>query len=463
MSAKRALIVDDSRSARVILGRMLESYGLQVDLAESAEHALDYLSHTRPDAIFMDHLMPGMDGFQAIQAIKSNPDTALIPVVMYTSQEGELYVSQARALGAVGVLPKTVKQSDVSRVLYQLRLLPERRDATSVLVDAPPEERTAPTSPTRPAATPSNSELESAVRRAIAPALAEHSSEIRRAQITQLDSFAKRLVSELKAAAPSEPAHTPLAEPAPPPSASPPARRGSWAAVAAVLLALLPTAVLAYFYLQTQHENRTLSTAYTQLAAALQTQQSQLDALQVSLRTALEAQTVATDFAAATVETEIVPYGEIPFAGARAERLRALADELHAEAIPSKIQLHAFTGDFCLVGNSVAGYSLAADDLPVKRCDVVGNPYDEALGMAQRQSVAFANLLASLRQRGNLEIELLTESRRPEVPYPQAEHASAGEWNRAAARNQRVEFVVTRNPASAELLQASDTSVIQAR
>ena len=87
------------------------------------------LRQTRPDVIFMDHLMPGMDGFQAIQAIKGNPDTAMIPVVMYTSQEGELYVSQARALGAVGVLPKTVKQADVSRVLYQLRLLPERRDA----------------------------------------------------------------------------------------------------------------------------------------------------------------------------------------------------------------------------------------------------------------------------------------------------------------------------------------------
>jgi CheY-like chemotaxis protein len=126
---KRALIVDDSRSARVILSRMLEGYGLQVDSSESAEHALEYLRQTRPDVIFMDHLMPGMDGFQAIQAIKGNPDTAMIPVVMYTSQEGELYVSQARALGAVGVLPKTVKQADVSRVLYQLRLLPERRDA----------------------------------------------------------------------------------------------------------------------------------------------------------------------------------------------------------------------------------------------------------------------------------------------------------------------------------------------
>lgn len=88
--SKRALIVDDSRSARVILSRMLESYGLEVDCAESAELALEFLRQARPDVIFMDHLMPGMDGFQAIQAIKGNPDTATIPVVMYTSQEGEI-------------------------------------------------------------------------------------------------------------------------------------------------------------------------------------------------------------------------------------------------------------------------------------------------------------------------------------------------------------------------------------
>ena len=134
-TGKRALIVDDSRSARVILSRMLEQHGLAVDTAESAEQALEYLQQNRPDVIFMDHLMPGMDGFQAVQAIKGNPDTALIPLMMYTSQEGELYVSQARALGAIGVLPKTVRPVDVSRVLYQLRLLPDRRTQRSALFD----------------------------------------------------------------------------------------------------------------------------------------------------------------------------------------------------------------------------------------------------------------------------------------------------------------------------------------
>src|SRR5512139_1393872 len=127
MAAKRALVVDDSKSARAFLSRMLEKHLLEVDTAESAEEAIDYLTRHRPDVIFMDHLMPGMDGFQAVQAIKNNPRTATIPILMYTSQEGELYLGQARALGAVGVLPKQIKPADVSKVLYQLHLVQDRR------------------------------------------------------------------------------------------------------------------------------------------------------------------------------------------------------------------------------------------------------------------------------------------------------------------------------------------------
>src|SRR5580693_5259351 len=115
MSARRALVVDDSRSARAFLTRELERHEL----------AVDYLATRRPDVIFMDHLMPGMDGFQAVQAIKNNPRTATIPIMMYTSQEGELYLSQARALGAIGVLPKQIKHADVSKALDQLHLLGE--------------------------------------------------------------------------------------------------------------------------------------------------------------------------------------------------------------------------------------------------------------------------------------------------------------------------------------------------
>src|SRR5271155_454280 len=99
MGQKRALVVDDSKSARIILSRMLEKYDIEVDLAESAEQAIEYLKHDRPDAIFMDHLMPGMGGLQAVQAIKSNPQTAMIPIMMYTSQAGARTGARAPAAG----------------------------------------------------------------------------------------------------------------------------------------------------------------------------------------------------------------------------------------------------------------------------------------------------------------------------------------------------------------------------
>jgi CheY-like chemotaxis protein len=140
MTARRALVVDDSKSARAFLTRILERYELTVDGVESAEQAIDYLTHQQPDVIFMDHLMPGMDGFQAVQAIKNNPRTATIPIMMYTSQEGELYLSQARALGAIGVLPKQTKHTDVSRALEQLNLLgPSRFDDEIILASPAPE------------------------------------------------------------------------------------------------------------------------------------------------------------------------------------------------------------------------------------------------------------------------------------------------------------------------------------
>lgn len=127
MSAKRALVVDDSKSARAFLSRILERHEIAVDAAESAEAAIEYLARNKPDVIFMDHMMPGMDGFQAVQTIKNNPRTSAIPILMYTSQEGDLYLGQARALGAEGVLPKQIKQSDVTKMLYQLQLVADRR------------------------------------------------------------------------------------------------------------------------------------------------------------------------------------------------------------------------------------------------------------------------------------------------------------------------------------------------
>src|ERR1700744_3797495 len=199
MARKRALVVDDSKSARVILSRMLEKYDIEVDMAESAEQAIEYLTANRPDAIFMDHLMPGMDGLQAVQAIKSNPQTATIPIMMYTSQEGELYVGQARALGAMGVLPKQVRPVDVSKVLYELHLLPDRRELgeaalqpveidSGIAVERPPERRGA--------ANPAD------WGRRIEAAMKDQAVDFRRFIVASLDSFSTRIIGDVRNAMP---------------------------------------------------------------------------------------------------------------------------------------------------------------------------------------------------------------------------------------------------------------------
>jgi CheY-like chemotaxis protein len=124
MSVKHALVVDDSVTARKVMSMQLQEQGLEVDTVESAGEAIDYLCDSSPDVIFMDYEMPGMDGFQALKAIKSNPETAMIPVLMYTSKEGGLHLGQARALGAVGVLPKTLEPVALHKILSEMHLLP---------------------------------------------------------------------------------------------------------------------------------------------------------------------------------------------------------------------------------------------------------------------------------------------------------------------------------------------------
>ncbi|MCG8536442.1 MAG: response regulator, partial [Pseudomonadales bacterium] len=120
MSIKHALVVDDSKSARFSLKKLLQQQDIKTDFAESAGDALNYLSSNNPDIIFMDHLMPGMDGFEATKAIKSNPDTKDIPIIMCTSKEGSDYAQQALAIGADAILPKPAPAATLAAILNRL-------------------------------------------------------------------------------------------------------------------------------------------------------------------------------------------------------------------------------------------------------------------------------------------------------------------------------------------------------
>lgn len=117
MTIKNALIVDDSKSARIMLQRLLEKMNVISLTVESAEEALSYLENESPDVIFMDHMMPGMDGLEATLSIKNNPKTQNIPTIMYTSKEDDGYISLAKSHGAIGVLPKPANQQAVMAVI----------------------------------------------------------------------------------------------------------------------------------------------------------------------------------------------------------------------------------------------------------------------------------------------------------------------------------------------------------
>ena len=59
MDPIRALIVDDSRTACVVLARALKKYGIESDRYHNGQDALEFLKHTRPNIIFMDNTLPG--------------------------------------------------------------------------------------------------------------------------------------------------------------------------------------------------------------------------------------------------------------------------------------------------------------------------------------------------------------------------------------------------------------------
>ena len=121
MAIKNALLVDDSKVARFALSKLLESRDLEVNMAGSAEEALDFLnSHNRPDVIFMDHLMPGMNGVEATKAIKGNPETAGIPIIMCTSQKSSSFMQEAKNFGVYNILTKPPQTEGLIEVLDQL-------------------------------------------------------------------------------------------------------------------------------------------------------------------------------------------------------------------------------------------------------------------------------------------------------------------------------------------------------
>ena len=87
MTQRLVLVVDDNLDMRVIFRTILESRGFAVLEAVNGAEAVELTKAHRPDVIFMDIMMPDVDGWAAMELIRADPEIASIPVVAITSAE----------------------------------------------------------------------------------------------------------------------------------------------------------------------------------------------------------------------------------------------------------------------------------------------------------------------------------------------------------------------------------------
>jgi len=433
---KTALIVDDSRSARVVLKKVLETHDLNVDTAESAEDALVYLTDHRPDVIFMDHLMPGMDGFQAVSAIKQNPHTATIPIMMYTSQEGEVYVGQARALGAVGVLPKKIAPVEVSKVLKSLRVIGEESR------NVPGEDMDRISTSGEFAALET---LDQDLRLLIKDLFEQQRKILRRDLLDSYEAIASRVADEIRPVPPEEPDEPAAVD-----------EIGSTRFVRAAVVALAVIAmVFAGLYWQREQRWQEVQIENAALQRALESQRisDAEDSLQVmqqmgDFRNSLESIYAATISGLEWGANQATQYrfGEPPLGDERLTVIKQLTDQLEAISFAGVIRIETHAANFCTVFGPGDGFVLAPDGLPASECSAIGVSPGEAYESGLEQSVAFANFirLADERSGGRLRYEIVSLGNSdPLMPYPlTTEGTSAGAWNRIAAANNRVEISI---------------------
>jgi hypothetical protein len=121
------LVIDDNAQARELIRRLLTDEGFGVAEAETGEAGLSLARTLLPDAITLDVMMPGMDGWAVLTALKADPEVAGIPVIMVTMLDDR---NLGFALGATEYLTKPLDRERLRAVLHRH----SRRGGAEVLV-----------------------------------------------------------------------------------------------------------------------------------------------------------------------------------------------------------------------------------------------------------------------------------------------------------------------------------------
>ena len=119
MNIKKALVVDDSKVAHLTLRKLLLERGIEVDWVGSGEDCIKYLETKRPGIVFMDVMMPGMDGFETSRTITGQRQDAP-PIVMCSANATDEDKRDARESGAVGFLSKPYTPDQLDAVMQMV-------------------------------------------------------------------------------------------------------------------------------------------------------------------------------------------------------------------------------------------------------------------------------------------------------------------------------------------------------
>lgn len=125
MSTKnsRILIVDDQFGSRDALELFLQGEGYITDSADNGKHALMKIAERLPDLIVLDITMPGMDGYEVAHLLKSNSDTADIPIIMVTGHSGRAAKVVGLSTGVEAYMTKPIDPAELGlKVRNLLRL-----------------------------------------------------------------------------------------------------------------------------------------------------------------------------------------------------------------------------------------------------------------------------------------------------------------------------------------------------
>ncbi|HEX8438733.1 response regulator [Archangium sp.] len=106
MPKKKILLVDDSSTVLLLHRMMLSHCGYELLTARDGQEALDKAAVERPDLIFLDVLMPRLDGFQTCRALRSRTETKEVPIILVTTRSEPHYVRQGFESGCTDYITK---------------------------------------------------------------------------------------------------------------------------------------------------------------------------------------------------------------------------------------------------------------------------------------------------------------------------------------------------------------------